>query len=375
MITIWIKKYSKRFFRQPLFLLLLFLLPAGTMMFSYLSHQKSTAVMVGVVSEDTEGMGQRVVEHLVHHPGIAVFVRCDSRETMKRQLADGRLQCGYYFPVGMEERLKNGEYEGIITQYYRRGVMAHSLVAETVFAAVYDQYGESMVTDYVMNSGLYRTQLMDEEQIARLYREQHEKENTFGFSYDEETPSERSLGDYLTAPLKGVMSLLILLSGFCGMMVWQEDKKKGLWLMAPARLRQYLPVISTGIPVVYLTLAGLMSEMLSRFSFLSLKEIACMGIYDIMVILFVNIFAYISLPAGVMWGISLGTVFASAVATPIFVNLPAVIPGLGLLAWVCPPAYYLKAVYGSVSAVMCMVEVTVLLLAVCWCLRRKEGKR
>lgn len=375
MILVWIRKYSKRFFRQPLFLLLLFFLPVGTMLFSYLAHQKSTAVRVGLVWEDTGGMEQEIAERLMAHPGIASFVRCGSGEELKNLIGEGRLECGYCFPSGMEEKITKGEYEGLITQYYREGMFLHSFVAETVFAAVYDRYGERIVSDYVMNSGLYNIYALNKGQIADMYKEQHERQATFTFTYDEGTPAQRSLGDYLMAPLKGGMALLILLAGFCGVVVWLEDKKKGLGMTAPAGVRSFLPYLSTGIPVVCLSVVGMVSEAVSRSALLSIKEIACMVIYDIMVIMFVTVFAYSGLTGRAMWGIALGIVFASAISTPVFVNLPAVIPGIGVLSWLCPPAYYLKAVYGGIRTVAYLSAVTALLFVLCCYLRKNGGRR
>lgn len=374
-MMIWVRKYTKRFFRQPLFLMLLICLPVGTMLFSYQAQKKSTAVTVGLVWEDTGGIEEEIAERLGEHRGVAVFVRCDSEEELKRRVADGQLTCGYCFGAGMEERLKKGEYKGLIRQYYREGTLLRAIVAETVFAAVYDRYGERIARDYVINSGLYDTYRLSENEIASLYQRQHETRATFHFSYDEGTPAQRSLGDYLTAPLKGGMALLILLSGFCGIIVWLEDKRKGLSVAAPAGVRPFLPYLSAGIPVVVLSVAGIISEMISRFSFLSVKEIACIAIYDIMVIMFVTVFAGSGLSCRTMWGIALCTVFAGAVATPIFVNLSAVIPGIGILSWVCPPAYYLKAVYGGAGAFLFMAVGTALLILLCRYRQKNGGGR
>lgn len=375
MIWVWICKYSKRFLRQPLFLLLLLLLPAGTMLFSYLAHQKTTAVKVGLVWEDTGRMEREIAERLMEHQGIASFVRCASEEELKREIGEGRLECGYCLPPGMEKRIAEGKYAGLITQYYREGMFLHSFVAETVFAAVYDRYGERIASDYVLESGLYNTDMLDREQIAGMYREQHKKQSTFTFTYDEGTPVQRSLGDYLMAPLKGGMALIILLAGFCGVITWLEDKKRGLGMTAPAKVRRLLPFLSTGIPVLYLSVAGLVSEAVSRQAFLSAKEIAYMIIYDIMVIMFVTVFSYSGLSGRVMWGIAIGLVFAGAVSTPVFVNLPAVIPGLSALSWLCPPAYYLKAVYGGIRAAAYMSAVTALLFGLCCYLQRNGGRK
>ncbi|MCH5251728.1 MAG: hypothetical protein J1F22_02030 [Lachnospiraceae bacterium] len=372
MIWLWAKKYGKRFFRQPLFIILLFLMPVGTAVFSYMAHQESTAVCVGIASEKSEGMGAEVMRKLAGHEGIITFVPCHSQEEIRQGLQRGILQCGYYFPAEMEYKLAERKYEGVVIQYYRRGSWIHSLVGETVFAAVFECYGKNMVAEYVMNSGLFASYQVEEGEIRRTYEENQKRQATFQFSYEESIEGKKGLGDYLTAPVKGVMALFILLAGFCGIQMWQEDKRRGLYLTAPAEIRAVLPLLSAGIPVLFVSIAGLMAEICGNFSFLSGKEIACLGIYDIMIIMFVALFAGGKWESSVMWGISLTFLFASAVATPVFVNLSAVIPGLSVFAYLCPPAYYLKAVYGNVFEVGVLLGVTMIFGAVYWWRQRKK---
>lgn len=372
MMGIWIRKYSKRLFHQPLFLVLLVLMPMGTMIFSWLSHQESTTVPVGICCESESGMTHGILENLQEHRGIFSFVRCPSQKEMKKQLAEGELQCGYYFPSDMEERMKNREYDGVITQYYRKGVMIRALAAETVFAAIFERYGESMAETYIMNSGFYDTTQVDEMKISETYQRNQERQMNFQFAY-EEAESKRNLGDYLTSPLMGGVALLIFLAGFCGLAAWQEDRRRGLVAAAPAGVRPYLPVTAIGVPVIWTTLSGVLSLMACRFSLLSWKDIVCLLIYGIMVVAFIHMFAYLPVSSGMMWGISLLLVFISTIVTPVFVNLAAVVPGLGTLSWFCPPAYFLNAVYGGGWQLAVMAGAALLLFVVMvWRQRRMK---
>lgn len=362
-MRIWIAKYAKRFLRQPLFLVLLFLMPVGTFVFSYMAHQETTAVIVGVCCGESGGMGGEIVDGLLEHEGIFRFVRYDSRKKMVKDVVRGDISCGYYFPAGIEDKIKAHDYEGLVKQYYRRNVSARIMVSETIFAALFKECGREQIIRYVMGSGLYDTVRLGEQTVAGVFQKNYETQRTFQMDY-EDSPVRRTLGDYLTAPMTGIAALLIFLAGFCGVIQWNGDERRGLLMAAPAGISPRLSWICTAVPPVILSAAGIpvlfIAQAPDSFSW---KEIACLAVYDIMVVGFAHCFAGRGISDWILWGIALAAVFASAIATPVFIRLETVIPWIGALGWLCPPAYFLRALYGGVGSFAGMAAVAAALVA------------
>lgn len=361
-MRVWICKYSKRFFRQKVFLLLLLTMPLGTFLFASMADRDDTSVRVGLVCADDFSLGGRVGRELLEHQGIVQFFRMRSDEDMIQAIGRGELECGYSFPVNMDERYRTGQYDGGIRQYFRKGSMLYAIAREVVLTDIFRQHAEDLAASYVHESGLFHTESVMAEEISAYYRKNLEDQTTFSFSFNDSTEVARQLGDYLVAPIRGCVSLLILLAGFCGLSLYQRDRYREVPAALPGAIRRRLPMLSVAIPVFWVSVAGIVSEAVCGPGFLSLKEIAYLLIYDIMVVLFCSLLSYTGIREGVLWLVALGYVCACAILTPVFINLAAFVPGVQFLACLCLPSYFLEAVFGGWSEFLQMCFLFVFLL-------------
>mgnify|MGYP007046005980 FL=1 len=97
-----------------------------------------------------------------------------------------------------------------------------------------------------------------------------------------------------------------------------------------------------------MTISGILSELLCGVSFLTIKEIASLLIYDIIVVLFCDLLSAIRVKEGVIWLFALFYLCISVLFTPIFLNLSVLIPWAHVLSYFCLPYYFLNAAYGGV---------------------------
>lgn len=346
-MSIWIRKYIKRFLRQKIFVILLLAVPIGTFLLSYVAYQDETGVRVGLVCEGGS-LGSRIEQGLQKHPGMMQFFRLESKEKLQQAIRQGDLECGYYFPMDMEEKYSQHHYPGVVTRYYRKGSMFYTIADEVVLAEIFRQQGENILNEYIWQSGLFQTERITREEVSEEYVRNLEEQRTFAFSYHDKPGAEKQLGDYLVAPIRGCIALLVLLAGFCGVSLYLQDRSRELEAALPGRRRRrLLPIVSVAVPVFLISGAGLIAEGLCGFGFLSIKEIAYMIIYDIIVVLFCNLLCKVKIQEGTLWVAALGYLCASAVLTPVFINLSVLIPGIHILSYLCLPYYFLTAVFGG----------------------------
>ena len=357
-MKIWIQKYVKRFFCQKIFLALLFVLPIGTFFFAYLAHRDSTSVKVGIVADSENAFSADIKSELIKHQGILQFLSFHSVEEMKREIQEGNLECGYFFPTDMEEKYNRHQYSGVVEQYYRKGGQFHVLVREVVLTGIFRQYGEIMAKDYIQHSGLFHTEYVSDTVIEEQYRENLKNQQTFSILVNSTASAKKKLGDYLVAPVRGFISLLIMLAGFCGLSMYFEDRRRELPAALCGTMRYPLSVLSIAVPVFCVSFVGLLSEAVCGFGFLTLKEIAYMLIYDIIVVLFCNALSVLRIQEGTLWVGALVYVCASAIFTPVFINLSVFLPGIQSFSYLCLPHYFLNAVLGGW---MEMIQIFVLL--------------
>lgn len=346
-MSIWIRIYIKRFLRQKIFVILLLAVPIGSFFFSYVAHRDETSTRIGIVCEEGGTLGRRISQGLQSHPGLLQFFYLESKEKLQQAVRQGDIECGYYFPKDMEEKYSRHQYPGVVTRYYREGSMLYTIADEVVLSEVFRQQGEVILGEFIWQSGLFQTACITKREISEEYRRNLEEQKTFAFSYHDRAGGEKQLGDYLVAPIRGCVALLILMAGFCGVALYLQDKKRERELALPGRQRRWLPLVSVTVPVFLISAAGLIAEGLCGFGFLSIKEIAYLIIYDIIIVLFCNLLCKIRIREETLWIVALGYVCASAVLTPVFINLAVLIPGIHILSYLCMPYYFIDAVFGG----------------------------
>ena len=132
-----------------------------------------------------------------------------------------------------------------------------------------------------------------------------------------------------------------------------------------------MSLFSIAVPVVLMTISGILSELLCGVSFLTIKEIASLLIYDIIVVLFCDLLSAIRVKEGVIWLFALFYLCISVLFTPVFLNLSVLIPWAHVLSYFCLPYYFLNAVYGGVWQIFELIFAgTLLFLVNIWRRRR-----
>lgn len=367
-MSVWIRKYCKRFLGQKIFLVLLFVMPVGTLLFAAMANRDDTSVRVGIVCADDRSLGGRIGQELLEHRGIVRFCRMDSDAQMQEAISRGEIECGYSFPDDMGEKYQQEQYTGLVKQYFRRGSMLHAIAREVVLTGIFRQYAKDIATSYIWDSGMFYTQSIAPQEISESYQKNIKDQTTFTFTFNDSTKVQSKLGDYLVAPVRGCVSLLILLAGFCGISLYRTDQQKEIPVAFGGRIRSGLSVLSIAVPVCLITVVGIASEAVCGVGFLSPKEIVYLLIYDIIVVLFCNLLSYVGVRAGLLWVLALGYVCACAVFTPVFIDMSALVPGVQVLSHICLTNYFLEAVFGGGWELVHLLLLLVSVLGANWIL-------
>lgn len=339
-MRIWMKKYIKRFLCQKFFLFLLIALPFFTYLYSYAVHQKSTKVKVGIVADKDNVFVREIQEELLSKTGMITFCEISSEKDMIQKIRKGDLTCGYVFPDTLKKQYENGRYEKCITQYRCGGNAFYLIAREAVISSVFRVYGRQMLEDYIAQSGLFESHEIQKGEISQKYKDNLEKQQTFTMEINKQNFAKKQMGDYLLAPLHGGVAFLILLAGFCGLALYRKDCGRQIPFAVTGKWRREMSLFSIAVPVVLMTISGILSEILCGVSFLTIKEIASLLIYDIIVVLFCNLLSAIRVKEGVIWLFALFYLCISVLFTPVFLNLSVLIPWAHVLSYFCLPYYF-----------------------------------
>lgn len=348
-MRVWILKYNKRFLRQKVFLFLLLVMPVSTFLFAAIVNRDDSSIRVGIVYTDDSSLGGRIGQELLKHRGIVRFCQMNSDEELRQAIGQGEIECGYSFPKDMGEKYQAKQYAGVIKQYFRRGSMLYTIAREVMLTGIFRQYAEDLAVSYMYESDLFQTRNITSQEISEHYNQNINDQTTFTLAFNDSTKVESKLKDYLVAPIRGCMSLLILLAGFCGLSLYQKDRYCEIPIAFAGKMRNWFSVLSISIPVCLVSIAGIISEMACGIGFLSLKEIVYLFIYDIIIVLFCNLLSFTRVREGMLWVSALTYVCICAVLTPVFFDMSVLVPGIKPFSYVCLTNYFLVAVFGGIK--------------------------
>ncbi len=363
-MKIWLLKYGKRFLQQKLFWFLLIIMPIGMLVFSHILKQQPAGIQVGIGCEEEEELERDIIEALKSHKGIVRFEEYSTKDSMKQAIQNGDIQCGYFLRKNFSKRLNNEKYKNAILQFRKRGDSTYVVASTVVFAKVFESGNTELVDNFVRESGYFEGSSITRTEIQQLLVSNYNVHDTFKMSFENEDVENAGMETYLMTPLRGGMALLILLAGFCGLVMWKQDKEKGILEVTPYGMHSRLSLISIGIPTFAVTLSAMISQCLGNFEYFRIQEVFYLFLYGIMVTLFVDLFAFVPVSGNKIWGIALMCVFLNAVVTPMFFNISLFLPQVKYIQWLCPTSYFLLGVYGGVmDLVWFLIGIGVLVLA------------
>ncbi len=254
---IWIGLLIKRQLKRPSFWGLLLAVPLLGYGAAQLEQEEDGGIVAAVCVEDG-GFGEQIGLALgkenpsadmegpegdrAENSGIVRFVFCDTKEEVERQVARQEADCGFYIPSDIEKRMLTGDWRGSIESYETDASSITGIAKERIAAVLFRHYSEQMYEEYMEAQA---ESIGAGEEFLSFAQEAYEKHlvdgSTFSFSYkkadqmqsdpNSQLESDAAVeNDMSVFPVKGVFSVLIFVSGMCGMLEYEKDKKEKRFL-------------------------------------------------------------------------------------------------------------------------------------------------
>lgn len=283
---IWLWLLMKRLLGQPAFICLLVLIPVMGYAVSILEEGDSSGAVVAVCVESGEWSGQitETLEGLSAQNtqgGILQYEFYENDMAIEQAVLRSEADCGFVIPEDIAERVKEGDWHRSILVYETDSSSITGMAKERIAGVIFKLYSEQRYGEYIeetMQSGGFIPEYETDEAVA-FAKEAYEKHlvdgSTFSFLYEEQekdfddTEQKRDDDDYISQrkddtivrndtsvfPLKGVFAVLIFISGMCGMLEYEKDKKEKRFLRVAPNWMTY--IVNIWIPTLYTSLAVL----------------------------------------------------------------------------------------------------------------------
>ena len=343
---LWYGLLSKRLLRRPGYLAVLLLIPLFALALSLFSRQESGVVTVALcLEEPADAAARAAAERLLNAESILRCAAYPDSDAAREAVRSGQADAAWILPADLEKRLdlfaRYGS-GGSITVVEREDNVFLMLAREKLYAALYPELSFSVFRNFLVND--LGADAIPEEALRGAYDGSFTSEELIRFAYVDGSEIERD-GRYLTAPLRGILALLLLLCGLAsGMYCYREEREESfVWLSGPKR--RLLPLLCHLTAMLPAALAVLAALYLSGLWLGLGRETLMMLLYLPSCVLFCEVLRCLS-PREEHYG-ALIPILAVAVLVlcPVFADLPLPLPFRALL----PCSYYLRAALGSLS--------------------------
>lgn len=348
-IYIWFTSIQKRLLRKPLFIFTLFLIPLFVLLLRFSLQEGDATFQVALYTSSTnvDSLEHKIIQNLLDTPNTAITYHLfDTEEEIKEKVLRQEVNCGYIFPENLEEQLIQYEKTStpVIKAFHNTSDFSYHIMDEILFGKLYKQLSFHILTSHVEEKqGTVDTTALHELRESYIFHN-----NIFTFEYFDGSQNlfiSNSNSNYMMLPVRGIIAVLILLSGMIGTLFWYEDKENHLFSWMTTRKEKRISFLYILVPTCMACIIGFGSILLSGLNGQLGNEMICMVFYAFLVLAFCNVLKTL-LPTKLLFLCSIPIfIVGSFIVCPIFINLTAGNPILLFLNKLSPVTYYLSSLY------------------------------
>ncbi len=348
----WLVLLNKRLYKKVTFVILLALIPLTVVALNIVAQQDSGFVTIALGQEDPgDALSSEIMTELTEGQRVIRFVRCETAEQAEEMVTHRQADAAWVFSENLSEKLEaflktRHNKQAVITVLLREETVPLRLANEKLAGVLYRRCAPMLYRQYARDNAAELDALNDE-QLMSYYLSFEQENALFRFAYpdgsDAADSNESVSGGYLVAPLRGLLSIFVLLGGIAAAMFYKQDERRGVF----AWVRQSrLPLVSAGcqgIAVLNLTAVMLVSLAIAGITGSLLRELTIALLYVLCCTAFCFLLSQVCRPVNVLGMLTPPLIVCTVVVCPVFFDFGA----LRQLQLLLPPTYYLHAVHSN----------------------------
>ncbi len=375
-LLLWMALLNKRILKQPLFLILIALVPLLVFGVGRLSQESSSLVTAAVApgTADDE-VSSRLIESLVESSSSAVrYIAFSDKKTMKEAVSSGQARIGFLLPKDTgalfeaygSQKTKNLS-EGALallgvllgSESASEEMKAHSIASyaatndviskitrEQLFSQLYPSLERAVLKTWLKihpeagsMTQTQRDQFVDE--TLAVYEEDYDY---FDLEYLDGTKVEDDEIDrFIASPMRGLLAALLTLTGLAAVLYLKEDCLVGRFVWIPSHAHPLFHYVYLLIPLTDVALAMLAALCVGGGFTRASMEVPALILFILQVAGFSNLLRLLLRKSAFMASSIPILICACLFLTPVFVDLAILEPVQMLL----PPYLYLKSIHGN----------------------------
>lgn len=363
-IVYWCALLWKRLYRKITFVLLMLMIPVLVFGYGLTVKEDSgvAAIALASRSEEEEVLYEQVVADLLDVDLIR-FIPCDSPEAAQGMVLRGDADAAWVFADELEDRIydfmaKRTRKNAFVTVYEPEAAMTLAMARELLSGVMFSHCSEALYLTYIRKEA---PELRDvpNETLMEYYNSVDPEDGLFAMTGIDGEPVQTEIDtNYLEAPVRGMLGVVIALTGLAAAMYYLQDEENGTFSWMAERKR---PLVEFGCQVI--TVINLIA--VSLISLALMGQTVALGTELMVALLYSFCVAAFGMAmrrlAGGIRGLALLTpllVVVMLAICPVFFDLGY----LRQLQFLLPPTYFVNGAYNA-KYLGYMVLYTIALLA------------
>ncbi len=345
----WTHLLTKRLFHKPMFLMTLLLIPLFVIMLRLSLQPEDAMLQVALYTDNTDAHSPEagLISQLVNisHHSIH-FYSCDTLADLQADVQNHQASCGYVIPDHLDEQLQQHEIRGtaIITAYHPKDSLETILVDEIVYSKIYRELAYRIAYRHIYE----QTKQEPDNRLRALYEQYHQDYSFIQFEYADGTLNQilnQQDTNYMLLPVRGIVSVLILLAAMTGTIFWYDDHAHKIFLRLTDSQQSMVKLLYSLIPGVLAGIVGFIAILLTGYAGPLLQECISLGLFLPGVCAYCMFLRELLRKQSIYLSAIPISVVGSILLCPVFVDLSSRLPLLKPLRILSPVYYYLRSIY------------------------------
>ncbi len=346
-LILWFGMLSKRLYKKLTFLAILLLIPALVLGYKAAAQGDSGMLTVALAQQGEDALASAMMDSLVGSSQLIRYVTCDSPDSAESMVRHGKADMAWVFPCQMQAALEAfaenpTQKNALVAVCVRQDDVSLKLARETLSGALYSQVSQQVYISYIRDNVPGLAGLSDGE-LLEYYHTRDITDDLFAFDQADPAMANTQKVHYLTAPVRGLLAVVMVLCGMAAAMYYMDDSRRGTFSWVSTRR---LPAVELGCQLVALVNVAavvLTALLLSGQAGLWYRELASALLYCLCCAGFSMLLRRLCGSVRVLGTLLPLLVVAMLLICPVFFDLGQ----LRSLQYLLPPTYYINAVYNS----------------------------
>lgn len=372
-ILTWILLFQKRILKKPMFQITILLIPILLFLLFTFNKSSDSLVRVALISGNDEYSQNFVKDLLDSSNHVISYYQCYDESQMRKDVLTGKAECGYIMPDDMPQKIaqfSSKKKHGIITAIVKKESISTKIVNEIIYGRLFSERAYPVLKDFINEKQPDRLTPAEDEKMYDAFSKYLIEPLMFSFEYADGSKNDLLNNDdsshnYYMLPVRGILSVLILVSSMSGVLMLSNDDRKNTWGFIRLSKRpafNYFYIFMSILPIAICSLAaifitGISTNVLNEIRLMVLYTLLLTGFSSLLKALIKNIYVLCSLiPV---------TVLLSLIICPVFIDIGSIVPQARFVRLFLPTNYYLDSIYsGPAQLKMFILAILVSLLAI-----------